>query len=155
MAALGYAAVAALMVLLVLAYVEHGAISGSMVAMQEEITALEVEQVSLLTRYEQAFDLATVKEAAQAAGMRQPDDSQICYIDLPGEDQAVPTTARPRASSAAFSQRWAGTSTRRWNISAEKRYTCSGERAAPDVSAGTPEQRRSTVLYRRKAGTMR
>lgn len=30
-----------------------------------------------------------MKEAAQSAGMRQPDDSQIFYIDLPGEDQAV------------------------------------------------------------------
>ena len=65
------------------------AISSNIVDMKEQISVLEVEQVSLLTRYEQAFDLATVKEAAQSAGMRQPDDSQIFYIDLPGEDQAV------------------------------------------------------------------
>ena len=86
---MGFSAVAVLMVALLLCYVRINAISGSIVEMQEQISALEVEQVSLLTRYEQAFDLATVKEAAQAAGMRQPDDSQICYIDLPGEDQAV------------------------------------------------------------------
>ena len=89
LAVMGFSAVAVLMVALLLCYVRINAISGSIVEMQEQISALEVEQVSLLTRYEQAFDLATVKEAAQAAGMRQPDDSQICYIDLPGEDQAV------------------------------------------------------------------
>ena len=84
LAVMGFSAVAVLMVALLLCYVRINAISGSIVEMQEQISALEVEQISLLTRYEQAFDLATVKEAAQAAGMRQPD-----YIDLPGEDQAV------------------------------------------------------------------
>ena len=45
--------------------------------------------MSLLTRYEQAFDLTSVKESAEAAGMTQPSDSQIYYIDLPGENRAV------------------------------------------------------------------
>ena len=89
LAVMGFSAVAVLMVALLLCYVRINAISGSIVEMQEQISALEVEQVSLLTRYEQAFDLTTVKEAAQAAGMHQPDDSQIYYIDLPGEDQAT------------------------------------------------------------------
>ena len=57
--------------------------------MKNQISELKVEQVALLTQYEQAFDLATVKEAAEAAGMTQPSDSQVYYIDLPGEDQAV------------------------------------------------------------------
>ena len=86
---LGYAAVAALMVLLVLAYVELASISGSVVSMQEELTALETENVSLMTEYEQAFDLASVKEAAAAAGMSQPSDSQIYYIDLSEPDSAT------------------------------------------------------------------
>ncbi len=89
LAVLGFAGVAALLVCLLLCYVQINAISSSIVEMKQQISALEVEQVSLLTRYEQAFDLATVKEAAQAAGMSQPSDSQIYYIDLPGEDQAV------------------------------------------------------------------
>ena len=89
LAVLGFSSVAVLMVALLLCYIRINAISGSIVEMKEQISALEVEQVSLLTRYERAFDLATVKEAAEEAGMRQPDDSQIYYIDLPGEDQAV------------------------------------------------------------------
>lgn len=86
---LGFCLVGALLVGVLMCYVQINAISGSIVTMKEEISALEIEQVSLLTKYEQAFDLATVKEAAQAAGMTQPSDSQIYYIDLPGEDQAV------------------------------------------------------------------
>lgn len=85
----GFACVAVLMVGLLLCYVEINAISSSIVEMKEQISQLEVEQVSLRARYEQAFDTTTVKQAAEADGMGMPSDSQIFYIDLPGEDQAV------------------------------------------------------------------
>ncbi len=88
-ALLGFAAVAVLMMALLLCYIKINAISRSIVQMKNQISELKVEQVALLTQYEQAFDLATVKEAAEAAGMTQPSDSQVYYIDLPGEDQAV------------------------------------------------------------------
>ena len=65
------------------------AISTRIVTMKSEIEQLEIEQVSLMAQYEQAFDMATVKEAAEEAGMTQPSDSQIYYVSLPGEDQAV------------------------------------------------------------------
>ena len=57
--------------------------------MKAEISALEVQQVDLLTQYEKTFDLSAVKEAAMAAGMTQPSDSQVFYIRLPGEDQTT------------------------------------------------------------------
>ena len=88
-AVLGFVGVAAMMVVLLLCYVRINAISRSIVQMKEEIKALQVEQVSLLTQYEQKFDLASVKAAAEAAGMSQPSESQIYYIDLPWADQAV------------------------------------------------------------------
>lgn len=86
---IGFIGVAVLMVGLLMCYVEINTISGNIVEMKEQISQLEVEQVSLMARYEQAFDTATVKEAAEAAGMSMPSDSQIYYIDLPGQDQAV------------------------------------------------------------------
>ena len=89
LALLGFVCTAFLMVVLLLCYVRLNAISRSIVSMKAEISQLEVEQVSLLTQYEQAFDLAAVKEAALAAGMTQPSDSQVYYISLPGEDQAT------------------------------------------------------------------
>lgn len=88
-ALLGFVCTAFLMVVLLLCHVRLNTISRSIVSMKAEIKALEVEQVSLLTQYEQTFDLSAVKEAALAAGMHQPSESQIYYINLPGEDQAT------------------------------------------------------------------
>ena len=85
----GALCVAGLMVVLLLCYVKMNTISRSIVAMKAQITQLEVDRVSLLTRHEQAFDLSTVKDAAEAAGMTQPSESQVFYIRLPGEDQAT------------------------------------------------------------------
>lgn len=82
-------ALAALTILLLLCYARLNAISMSIVDMKKQIQTLETEQVRLLTEYEQAFDLASVNEKARAAGMTPPSDSQIYYIDLPGEDQVV------------------------------------------------------------------
>ena len=79
---------------LLMCYVRMNAISRSIVSMKTQITQLEVDRVSLLTRHEQAFDLSTVKAAAEAAGMTQPSDSQVFYIRLPGEDQATAHAAR-------------------------------------------------------------
>ena len=93
-AVLGLAFEGALMVATLLCYVRINSISRSIVSMKERISVLQVEQVALLTQYEQAFDLSSVKEAAEAAGMTIPSESQIYYIDLPGEDQAVSYTGR-------------------------------------------------------------
>ena len=50
---------------------------------------LEDEHVALLTEYEKTFDLATIKAAAEEAGMSKPSAGQIQYIDLSGADSAV------------------------------------------------------------------
>lgn len=88
-AVLGGVVVAVLAVLVVSSQVRLNAISGDIVDMKKQIAQLEIEQVALQTAHEQAFDLTSVKETAETAGMRQPSEGQIYYIDLPGEDQAV------------------------------------------------------------------
>ena len=88
-AVFGGAALAVLAVMIVNCHVQINAMSSGSVTMKQQIRELEIEQISLQTRYEQAFDLATVKEAAEAAGMHQPGEGQVIYINLPGEDQAV------------------------------------------------------------------
>ncbi len=98
----GALCVACLMVALLLCYIKMNAISRSIVSMKTQITQLEVDRVSLLTRHEQAFDLSTVKNAAEAAGMTQPSDSQVFYIRLPGEDQAMAHRTGNRGFFAAF-----------------------------------------------------
>ena len=57
--------------------------------MQSQLETLQTQQVALITKHEQAFDLSSVKEAAVAAGMSQPSDSQIYYIDLSEPDSAT------------------------------------------------------------------
>lgn len=85
----GFAVLTLLLAALVFSYVELMTIGSSVVTMQNQLTALQAEQVSLQARYEQAFDLTNVKEAATAAGMVQPSDSQLYYIDLSTPDNAT------------------------------------------------------------------
>ena len=86
---LGVGAAIGLAVLVLMGYIQLTAISSQVVDLQEELEALETENVSLTAQHEQMFDLATVKEVAEAAGMSQPSSSQIYYIDLSGGDSAV------------------------------------------------------------------
>ena len=100
LAVLAFFGIAALTVGVLLCYIQLNAISRNIVRMKTEITALEVEQVGLLTKYEQSFDLTSVKEAAESYGMVQPSESQIYNIELPGANQAVSHSGRRSAGSA-------------------------------------------------------
>lgn len=85
---LGFLAVTALAVVTLSQYVQLTVISSEVVKLQSELSELQTENVSLTTKYEQTFDLSTIKEAAEAAGMSKP-SSQIYYIDMSGSDNAV------------------------------------------------------------------
>lgn len=89
LALLGFAAAAALLVMLLMDYARLTMISTKVVSMQNELAALQDEHVALVTQYEKTFDLTAVKEAAEAAGMAKPSASQICYVDLSGPDSVV------------------------------------------------------------------
>ena len=81
LALLGFVCTAFLMVVLLLCYVRLNTISRSIVSMKSEIKTLEVEQVSLLTQYEQAFDLSAVKEAALAAGDEEANTTDEDFLN--------------------------------------------------------------------------
>ena len=85
----GVAAVLGLAVLVIMSYVQLTVLSADTVALKKELSTLQTENLRLTTEYERMFDLATVKEAAEAAGMVKPGSSQICYIDLSEGDSAV------------------------------------------------------------------
>ena len=80
---------AAMVMALIMGYVQMTTISGNVAQLKKEMAVLNDEHVSLLTRYEQTFDLATIKETAEAAGMSKPTSAQIEYVDLSGSDVAV------------------------------------------------------------------
>ncbi len=83
---LGTVLVLGMVIALMLCYVQLTGVSDSVSSIKREISALEEQHTALLTEYERTFDLATVKEAAQAAGMSKPSSGQIQYIDLSGTD---------------------------------------------------------------------
>lgn len=99
------AAVSVLVVVLLVCYAQLNAVSVHVVAMKSEIDALEVERVRLLTEYERDFDLASVNEKARADGMDLPGESQIYYIDLPGQDQAVSCAGQDEGTLDRFAER--------------------------------------------------
>lgn len=86
---LGVGAAIGLSVLVLLNYIQLTRISDEVVALQNQLAELETENVSLTAQHEQMFDLATVKEVAEAAGMSKPSSSQVYYIDLSEGDSAV------------------------------------------------------------------
>ena len=85
----GIVVLAAMVMLLIMGYVQLTTISGNVAELKSELATLDDQHVSLLTKYEQTFDLATVKETAEAAGMSKPTGAQIEYVDLSGADTAV------------------------------------------------------------------
>ena len=89
LAILGFAAVSALAALTLLCYVQLTGISSDVVSLRKELSHLQTENVTLVAQYERMFDLATVKEAAESAGMGKPSSGQTYYLDLSGDDSAV------------------------------------------------------------------
>lgn len=85
----GVCAAIGLAVTVLMGYIQLTAISAEVVDLQNQLEALETENVSLTARHEQMFDLSTVKEAAEAAGMAKPGSGQVYYIDLSEGDSAV------------------------------------------------------------------
>lgn len=85
----GTAAVAALSVLVLMSYIQLTRLSTETVALKQQLSALEAENVTLTAQYERMFDLATIKETAESMGMSKPSSSQVFYIDLSDGDSAV------------------------------------------------------------------
>ena len=67
--AMGVAAMCALVVVLLLGYVQLTAVGASISQMTNELSDLETEHVALLTEYEKTFDLATIKAVVNRDGV--------------------------------------------------------------------------------------
>ena len=102
---LGTVLVVGMVIALTLCYVKLTGISDNVSSIKREISALEEEHVALLTAYERTFDLATVKAAAEAAGMSKPSSGQIQYIDLSGADSVEVYAAGGAAALNGFTEK--------------------------------------------------
>ena len=85
----GVSAVIALAVMVLVSCIQLTVLSAETVTLKKELAALQTENVRLTAQYEQMFDLATVKEMAEAAGMSKPSSSQVSYLNLSAGDQAI------------------------------------------------------------------
>lgn len=85
----GVGAVIVMAVMVLVSCIQLTVLSAETVTLKSELAALETENVRLTAQYEQMFDLATVKEMAEVAGMSKPSTSQISYLDLSDGDQAI------------------------------------------------------------------
>lgn len=83
---LGTAAVLGLALLLLLGHVQLTVLSAETVELKSQLKELETQNVTLTAEYERMFDLATVRQAAEAAGMSKPSASQVCYLDISDGD---------------------------------------------------------------------
>ena len=81
-------ALAAMAVVLVMGYIQLTAVTGSISDLQEQVSQLEDQRVSLVMDYERTFDRAKLKEAAEAAGMKKPTAGQVEYVELGGGSKA-------------------------------------------------------------------
>ena len=102
---LGTVLVVGMVIALMLCYVKLTGISDNVSSIKREISALEEEHVALLTAYERTVDLATVKAAAEAAGMSKPSSGQIQYIDLSGADSVEVYAAGGAAALNGFTEK--------------------------------------------------
>ena len=85
-------AVAVLVVMVVgllIGYVQLTETSDAVMTIKNDLSEAQDEHVALVTKYEQTFDMTTVKERAEAAGMSKPSSGQIEYLDISGSDAVV------------------------------------------------------------------
>ena len=99
----GIVLVCALVMVLLFGYVQLTVVSNHVVTIKDQLATLEEEHVALVTEYEKTFDLATIKAAAEEAGMSKPTSGQIQYIDLSGSDTAVVYGDEPGVVEKAIS----------------------------------------------------
>lgn len=89
LAVLSVAAIMGLALLVLLNYVQLTRLSTETVELRERLDELKAENVDLTAQYHQMFDMASVKEAAEAAGMTKPTGTQMGRLDLSAGDSAV------------------------------------------------------------------
>ena len=87
LAVLSVAAIMGLALLVLMSYVQLTMLSAETVELRSRLAELETE--SLTAQYQRMFDMASVKEAAEAAGMTKPSGTQMSRLDLSAGDSAV------------------------------------------------------------------
>ena len=99
-AVVGFLAVGAFAVLLLLSYLQLHMVSDSVVSLRSQLSELQAQNASLSAQYEQVFDMAHL-EAAVGSTMIRPTADQITYIDMSQPDSVILHTEGSAMAGAA------------------------------------------------------
>ncbi len=89
-AVIGFLAVGALVVMLLISAVNLAILNDETVQLRSELSSLQNEETKLLTQYELAYDWAALEAQLTADGtMAKPDSSQMVVLDLSEPDSVV------------------------------------------------------------------
>lgn len=103
-AVVGFLAVVAFAVLLLMSYVQLTVANDRVVSLSGELSALQNEQKKLLAKYELAYDLSGIEAKVTADGsMVKPEAGQIYTIDLSEPDSVVHYDQTNQAGAAVDS----------------------------------------------------
>lgn len=101
-AILGAAAAVVMVVFLVMAQVRMSIANKDVLALENQIKALQAQQDDLEISYETAFNLTELEDyAVNELGMQKPRSDQIYYVNGAGEDRTVILDDAARQSSWA------------------------------------------------------
>ncbi|NLW65874.1 MAG: cell division protein FtsL [Clostridiales bacterium] len=89
-AVIGLLCSAVLLVFMLMARIQFTALSDKAVALEQQLSDLEVEQTRLLIDYESVFNMTEIEDyATSVLGMQRPRDEQIFYLNSSVPDKAV------------------------------------------------------------------
>ena len=89
-AIVGFICAAVMVVFLLMAKIQLTEVTDQAVALESQLTELEVAQNRLLIDYESAFNLTEIEEyATTQLGMQRPREDQIYYLDSTVPDKAI------------------------------------------------------------------
>lgn len=89
-AVVGFLAIGVFAVLVLLSGIQLTTLSDDIAALNKQMTTLQSEESKLRTKYELAFDLASIETAVTSNGsMVKPQSGQILYLDLSEPDSVV------------------------------------------------------------------
>ena len=85
----GFVVAAMLAVGVLTSHIQLASVYADTVAAQNEIEELEEQHAKLQAEYETIFDVETLKEAAETAGLQEATSGQEVYMELTEPDNAV------------------------------------------------------------------
>lgn len=89
-AVVGFGAVLALAVCILMSFVQLSSLANEVVDLNSRMAQLKNEEATLLARYELAYDLGAIESAVTADGsMSRPQAGQMIYVDLTEPDSVT------------------------------------------------------------------